>query len=285
MSEGRDHDVVAAIARSGGRSVLDVHSDADHQRSVITLAGTLADVETAGRAVVTSAVDHIDLRDHHGVHPRFGAADVVPVVPLVSGPASWTAAVETRDRLADWIGSELGVPCFLYGPERSLPEVRRTAFHGLEPDTGPKRPHPTAGAAAVGVRKPLVAYNLWLEPARAGVDVRAVARELASGLRSPKVRALGLSVGAGAQVSCNLLDATGPTLVAAFDDVDDGARARGCHLARAELVGLLPGDALAAVPRERWRELGVGEDATIEHRWSALRRDGATDLGNGSPAG
>ena len=173
VSEGRDRAVIAAIATAGGDAVLDVHADADHHRSVITLAGDLPRVEAAAREVVAAAVARIDLAGHRGVHPRFGAADVVPVVPLRRGEAAWRSAVEARDQLAQWIGTELSVPCFLYGPERTLPEVRRAAFRGLDPDTGPGTPHPTAGATAVGVRRPMIAYNLWLEAGDPGQPDRS----------------------------------------------------------------------------------------------------------------
>jgi glutamate formiminotransferase / 5-formyltetrahydrofolate cyclo-ligase len=263
-----------------------VHTDADHHRSVITLAGDLQRVEAVTREVVAAAVAHIDLSDHHGVHPRLGAADVLPVVPLPPGEVAWRSAVAARNQLAEWIGSELSVPCFLYGPERTLPEVRRAAFRGLDPDTGPDSPHPTAGAAAVGVRRPMIAYNLWLEASRpvqtegSPADVVRVARDLAARVRrvrSPDVRALGLAVRGGAQVSCNLLVPTGPAMESLFDDVTKAASSKGCRVVRAEVVGLIPGSTLAEIPRHRWLELGVGEDLTIEDRWTNpdLRPDGS----------
>lgn len=220
---------------------------------MVTLAGP--DVEEAARRVVAAAVAAVDLRAHAGAHPRLGAADVVPFVPLDG--AGLADAVRARDELARWAGAELGVPCFVYGPERSLPDVRRQAFRSLAPDTGPPHPHPTAGATAVGARSLLVAYNLWLAPG-VGVDE---ARTIARAIRGPAVRALGLAVGAGAQVSCNLVDpfSVGPT--AAFDAV-----ARHAPVARAELVGLAPAAVLDAAPRHRWPELDLDPDRTIEAR-------------------
>jgi glutamate formiminotransferase len=283
VSEGRDLAVIGTIAGAGGDAVLDVHADADHHRSVITLAGSFGIVEESARAVVTAAVARIDIAAHDGVHPRLGAADVVPVVPLSSGAAAWAEAVDTRNRLAEWIGAELAVPCFLYGPERSLPDVRRSAFRGLDPDTGPSTPHPTAGATAVGVREPLIAYNLWLEALTPGdgmtgsdenaVDVTLVARDIAAEVRGSSVRALGLSVRGGAQVSCNLVGASGRDLEKVFDAVARGSNARGCRLARAEVVGLVPAAALDEIPHDRWPELGLTETLTIEARWTdaALR--------------
>jgi glutamate formiminotransferase/glutamate formiminotransferase/formiminotetrahydrofolate cyclodeaminase len=169
-----------------------------------------------------------------------------------------------RDSFAIWAGATLELPCFLYGPERSLPEVRRQAWDTLMPDHGPGIPHRTAGAAAVGARPVLVAYNLWLaEP-----DLPA-ARAIAGALRSPQVRALALQVGDHIQVSCNLIDpwAFGPE--AAFDAVASRA-----GVARAELVGLAPAGVLAGAPRHRWPELDLDPSTTIEARLEQAGLDG-----------
>jgi glutamate formiminotransferase len=275
ISEGRDRSAIASIAGAGGDWLLDLHSDADHHRSVLTLGGPLDEVEAAARAVAETAVAIIDLPSHAGVHPRLGAIDVVPFVPLdpvTSGGDGWRRAHAARDRFAAWAGSVLGLPCFLYGPERSLPDVRRYAFGTLVPDTGPPTPHPTAGACAVGVRPILVAYNLWItdEHEREPSAVVTAARALAASVRSGSVRSLGLPVQAGAQVSCNLVDLTATSIVDLYDAVAAGAAAQGCSVARAELVGLLPETALRAAPRTRWGQLDLAEDRTIEHRM-ALR--------------
>jgi glutamate formiminotransferase len=282
VSEGRDRPLIAHLAAAGGESLLDLHSDAEHHRSVLTLGGPLDEVEAAARAVAEAAVRSIDLTDHVGVHPRLGVVDVVPFVPLVGGSegVSWWAARGARDRFAAWAGSVLGVPCFRYGPERTLPDVRRLAFTTLDPDTGPHSPHPTAGACAVGVRLPLVAYNVWIAGSTGhdGPDaVVAAARAIATSLRSPSVRSLGLAVATGAQVSCNLVDATAPPPDALYDAVAAQARSRGCTVTRAELVGLVPEAMLRPVPRRRWSELDLGEDRTIESRLA--RRGVLTDGG------
>ena len=272
MSEGRDRAVVTTIAQAGGRAVLDVHADGDHHRSVITLAGTIRDVEASAGDVVAAAVANIDLSAHHGVHPRFGAADVVPVVPLRPGEAAWTSALETRNRLAQWIGSELSVPCFLYGPERTLPDVRRSAFRGLDPDSGPGTPHPTAGASAVGTRRPLIAYNLWLEKSGRGSGrERAQRRPVTWPPRcaSPVVRALGLPVRGGAQVSCNLLVASGAEMLWLYDEVTDASSARGYRLWRAEVVGLHAGVDPGRDPSPTAGPSSAShDDLTIESRWA-----------------
>jgi glutamate formiminotransferase len=255
VSEGRDGAVLDSLAAAAGGTLLDLHADPHHHRAVLTLGGAGGAVEAAARAVATEAVRRIDLRGHAGVHPRLGAVDVVPFVPL-AGTAMATA-LAARDRFARWAAEELGLPCFLYGPERSLPEVRRTAFRPLGPDTGPPDPHPTAGAACVGARPVLVAYNLWLEP---GVDV-AVARRVAGEVRGPAVRTLGLDVGGAAQVSCNLLDPAALGPAEAYDAV-----AARVPVARAELVGLVPEALLGAVPSGRWAALDLDPSRTIEAR-------------------
>ncbi|MGH9065549.1 MAG: glutamate formimidoyltransferase [Acidimicrobiales bacterium] len=258
LSEGRSASLLERLTADLSGSLLDVHADPHHHRSVVTLAGP--DVEEAARLLTRRAVDLLDLSTHAGAHPRLGVVDVVPFVPI-TGP-SLAGAVSARDRFAHWAAGAMGLPCFLYGPERTLPEVRRLAFRSLPPDVGPPEPHPTAGAVSVGARPPLVAYNLWL----ARDDV-AVARSIAAGLRGPGVRALGLDLGGRAQVSCNLIDPvrTGPAAV--YDAVS--ARA---PVARAELVGLIPAAALLQVPRSRWAELDLSEDRTIEARLGARRR-------------
>lgn len=269
LSEGRRDDVIARLAATAGPSLLDVHSDRHHHRSVLTLGGP--DVEDAARAVAVRAVDELDITDHRGVHPRLGVVDVVPFVPL-GGTTDLTEAVRARHRFAVWAGQELALPCFVFGPERTLPEVRRRAFRGLSPDTGPATPHPTAGATAVGARAPLVAYNLWLaRPARdAGPTTQpqlSLARALAAELRGPAVRALGLEVGERAQVSCNLIDPLRAGPAAVFDAV-----ARRAEIDRAELVGLVPAAVLAQTPARRWSELDLDPSRTVEARLEAAGR-------------
>ena len=188
------------------------------------------------------------------MHPRIGAIDVVPFVPLAG--STLDDALAARDRFCRWAGHELDLPCFCYGPERSLPDVRRGAFHELAPDCGPTRPHPSAGACAVGARPLLVAYNVWLvEP-----DV-AEAKRIAASLRGPGVRALGLDVGGRAQVSMNLVD---PTAVGPADVVERIGRE--AAIAGCELVGLLPRAVLDAIPADRWASLDLSDDRTIEAR-------------------
>jgi glutamate formiminotransferase / 5-formyltetrahydrofolate cyclo-ligase len=220
---------------------------------VLTLVG-----EAAPRAVARAAVAALDLRRHQGVHPRIGVVDVVPFVPLAG--STLVDAVAARDRFLDWMASELGVPGFAYGPERTLPEVRRLAFAGLPPDRGPSRPHPTAGATAVGARPVLVAWNVWL----ADPDL-ARAQRIAREIRGPRLRALGLPVGRRVQVSMNLVepDELGPA--EAWDLVAERAAVAG-----AELVGLVPRSVLERTDPARWGELDLAEGKTIESRLARL---------------
>jgi glutamate formiminotransferase len=256
VSEGRRSDVIAAIGAAAGEHLLDVHSDTHHHRSVLTLAGP--DVEEAAFAVVREACARIDLRDHDGAHPRLGAADVVPFVPLAH--STMADAVAARDRAAERITQEFGVPCVRYGSERTLPDVRRKAAAEVEA-------HPSAGICCVGARPVLVAYNLWLRP---GSSLDA-AKRIANEIRRPTLRTLGLRVGDAVQVSCNLIDppTTGPDV--AFDAV--AARA---PVARAELVGLAPASVLEAIPEGRWLQLDLSMSRTIEARLSQAGLDGGS---------
>ncbi|MCU1449309.1 MAG: Formiminotransferase domain protein [Acidimicrobiales bacterium] len=258
VSEGRDENVIDVLRSVAGRSLLDLHADRHHNRAVLTLAGV--HVEESARAVTAEAIRRIDLRRHAGAHPRLGAVDVVPFVPLHG--AAMEHALAARDRFAAWASAELGVPCFLYGPERPLPDVRREAFRSLAPDLGPSEPHETAGAICCGARPALIAYNLWLVP---GTDV-TVASRIATALRGPAVRALGLDLEGVAQVSLNLLDWTIVGPEEAYDRVAALAEEAGSRVDRAELVGLAPAGALLAIKERRWPRLGLNSAQTIEAR-------------------
>ncbi len=277
LSEGRDLALVQSIAAPAGGTLLDTHSDPDHHRTVLTLGGDAEAVEAAARSVIALAVERLDLGGHSGVHPRFGVVDVVPFVAL--GTTDPAVARAARDRTAAWMGDHLGVPSFHYGPERSLPEVRREAFLTLEPDAGPSTPHPTAGASAVGSRPLLVAYNVWISVDEGGTadaeGALAMAREIASTVRTPAVRSLGLAVGSGAQVSCNLVDPLTVSVTGLVDAIAHLVSVAGGSVDRTELVGLVPAELLQQVPRERWAELDLSEDRTIEARMA----------GRGTPVG
>ena len=269
--------VLSELAASAGPALLDLHRDPDHNRSVLTIAGPAEVVAAATRALATTAVARLDLRAHQGAHPRLGVLDVVPFVPFEPGrpaPEDLSDAVVLRDEFARWLGAELGVPSYLYGPlpggrTRTLPDIRRSARGTRDgartpdpapaPDFGPAQPDPRTGVTAVGARRVLVAYNVWVSSVE-------VARTVAPLVRGPHVRALGLAVGRRAQVSCNLVepDRHGPALL--YDEVAARAAQAGGSVEGAELVGLIPASVLAAVPEARWAELGLSVTSTVESR-------------------
>jgi glutamate formiminotransferase len=272
VSEGRDDAVLRQLADAAGSTLVDLHRDPDHNRCVLTLAGRPEAVADGARALARTAVGLIDLRRHEGVHPRVGALDVVPFVPYVLGelpPHELGGALEARDAFAAWLAAELEVPSFLYGPlpgggTRSLPDLRRLAFAppaegGLAPDFGPRSPHPSAGATAVGARPVLVAYNVW-------VSSLETARAVAPHVRNEHVRVLALAVGTRAQVSCNLVDpaAYGPDRL--YDAVTELVAGAGGSVEGAELVGLIPAAVLATISPGRYDELGLSPDRTVESR-------------------
>jgi len=284
VSEGRRPEIVEAVATACGAVLLDLHSDPDHNRAVLTLAGEADEVADGARALARAAVERIDLTQHSGVHPRLGAVDVVPFVPLDgAGPVGLAAAGAVARAWAERVGGELAVPVFLYGsadPDgRSLPEVRRSAFSERWPDFGPAEPHPTAGAMAVGARPILVALNCELVPLRGegGLDADlTVARAVARAVRErdgglPGVRALGFALASKgrAQVSMNLVDLGATGVEAACAAVRRAAAGHGTGVAAVELVGLLPAAELERCSEEFLAWSGLSPDQTIEVR---LRR-------------
>ncbi len=287
VSEGRRRDVVDAIAGAGGARVLDVHVDADHNRSVVTLGGPAVAVEDAARRLASHAASLLDLRMHDGVHPRFGVVDVVPFVALDETPRE--RAVEAARAYAAWSAHELGVPVFLYGDAdpgaRTLPDTRRDAFVRRRPDAGRGQPDPRLGATAVGARPVLVALNCELPTDDVGLarDIARAVRERDGGL--PGVRALGFLLGSHsrAQVSMNLVALEHTGVERACDAVREQARLRGSDVDRVELVGLVP-----AAERARWSHAfrdrsGISEAETIEARLG--RAAGAEHSGGPGPAG
>jgi glutamate formiminotransferase len=255
VSEGRDETALAHLAKafSSPARLLDVHTDWDHHRSVFTLVGSGPELVETLLAGIAAAAERIDLRRHEGAHPRIGAADVVPLVPLE--PESEPAAREAALALADRVAAELELPVFFYG--RLTEDGREPAFFrrgGTEelqrridggevrPDRGPGRLHPTAGGVLVGVRRPLVAFNVNLRSndLEAAREIAAVVREREGGFRG--VRALGLDLPKAGlvQVSMNVTDWQAASLVDIVACVGAEADARGIEVAGSELVGLMP---------------------------------------------
>jgi glutamate formiminotransferase len=277
ISEGRNCATIDAIGdalRQHAR-LLDVHADEDHNRSVFTLVGAEAELTAALVAGVAVARDRIDLREHEGAHPRIGAADVVPVVPIA--PEDMERAKRCATEVAQRIGDELGLPVFLYGelaPGRGPAFFRRgdlgarLAAGELAPDFGPHRLDDRAGGVIVGARRPLIAFNVNL----GGAEV-ATAREIASLVRErdggfPGVRALGLDLPrAGVvQVSMNVEDWEAAALHDIVERVETEARARGAHVIGSELVGLMPAGAAAAAAGAQLRIHGFDASRVLELR-------------------
>lgn len=296
FSEGRDQETVAAITavveRISGVRVLDISSDPWHHRSVLTMAGPAELVVESAFAAVREARDRIDLRYHQGEHPRMGAMDVVPFVPLVG--VTMEDCIGLARALGERVGRELEIPVFLYERAATLPDrrdlsaVRRGGFEGLRelighdpahaPDFGPAHIHPTAGAVAIGARPILVALNVFLGDAANLGAVREIARAVrASSGGLPGVKALAFVVNGQAQLSMNLIDLESTPAHDAYAAVLHEAARRGLHATGTELIGLAPERVFLLAGDAR---LGLASGATtriLEHR---LR-----DAGLGAPEG
>ena len=261
ISEGQNSDVLSTLDVAAGASLRDRHSDVAHNRSVYTLINFDESVRRDAFRLIERAVDSLDLRTHHGVHPRLGVVDVVPYVPLVATQMS--RAIELREATAQWMATELNIPTFIYGPtltndRQSLPEIRKRAFVDLWPNFGPRVASPRSGASAVGARSILVAWNLWISSLSLS-DAQRIARII----RSPSVRALGLNVSGYSQISCNLIDVTHTRPSEVYDTVQE-LLPRGSTIERAELVGLAPRSLLENEDSTRWDQLGLSPSFTIE---------------------
>jgi glutamate formiminotransferase len=281
FSEGRDEAVIGALGESlsAPARLLDVHTDADHHRSVFTLVGEPDELVETLLAGIACARERIDLRRHEGAHPRIGAADVVPIVPIWRSDLE--RARETALTLARRIGTELGLPVFLYGelaPDRGPaffrrggpPELQRRIDTGeVEPDFGPARLDERAGGVIVGARRPLIAFNVNLRGSiEAAREVASVVRETGGGF--PGVRALGLELPrAGVvQVSMNVEDWEAAALHEIVARIEAEAGRRGAEVVGSELVGLMPAGAAAAAAGAMLRIAGFDESHVLELRLS-----------------
>jgi glutamate formiminotransferase / 5-formyltetrahydrofolate cyclo-ligase len=259
VSEGRDPAVIEAVADAfaGRARVLDIHSDPEHHRSVYTIVGEESELAAALFAGIARAAELIDLRQHVGIHPRVGAADVVPIVPLAAGqmPRAREVALELGAR----VGDELGLPVFLYGEsaEGVRPsffrtggpaELQRRIDSGeLAPSFGPATLDRRAGAVLIGARRLLIAFNIELRTGHLE-DARAIAATVrASSGGMPGVQALGLLLPSSCvvQVSLNVIDTEQASLSEIVARVREAAAERGVEVGRSELVGLLPESAVA----------------------------------------
>ena len=288
FSEGRDRTTIDAIGAALARhaEVLDVHTDPDHHRSVFTLVAGDADVVDALVAGVVEARERIDLRGHHGAHPRIGAADVVPVVPIDLGDME--RAPSAARRVAERIAADLALPVFVYGelaPGRGpaffrrggTDELARRLESGeLTPDFGPPRLDERAGGVIVGARRPLIAFNVDLVDADLAVAraIASVVRERGGGF--PGVRALGLDLplAGRVQVSMNVEDWEAAALHEILDRIEEEATARGARILGSELVGLMPAGAAAAAAGAQLKIAEFDASHVLELR--LLRRDQAS---------
>lgn len=285
ISEGRRPQVIDRIANAMRRTsnvhVLDVSSDASHNRSVITLIGARTSLQEATMTLFEYAVAEIDLRSHTGAHPRFGAVDVVPFIPIEGVTMSECVALARATAAA--VASRFRIPVFLYEEaatspsRRNLADIRRGEFEGLPaklalpewaPDFGPRVPHPTAGASVIGARMPLVAFNVNLASKRLDLAkaIAARVRERDGGL--PAVKALGVPTAnpGVVQVSMNLTNYERTSIRRAFEAVSVEALSHGVEVVESEIVGLVPAAALAEVDIKALKLRGFSTDQILEHR-------------------
>ena len=274
FSEGRDAAVIDAIgaALAAHARVLDLHTDADHNRSVFTLVGDEDELVEALVAGIGVAKERIDLSAHDGAHPRIGAADVVPFVPL--RPEDLERARAAALRAGDRIGTELELPVFVYDPPARGPAFYRRP--GLQeridagevtPDFGPSQLHPTAGGVILGARRPLIAFNVNLRgDLSVAREVAALVREKGGGF--PGVRALGLDLPRQGlvQVSMNVEDWEAAALHDIVARIEQEATARGAEVVGSELVGLMPAGAAATAAGAMLRIEGFDASRVLELR-------------------
>ncbi len=288
ISEGRRAEVVTAIADAiravPGVRLLDYSSDASHNRSVFTLAGDAAPLKTAILALFEHAVGAIDLRAHEGEHPRLGAVDVVPFVPIEG--ASMDDCVRLAKDVAAEVASRFGVPVYLYeeastNPARkNLEDIRRGEFEGLQtkmasegwaPDFGPSSPHESAGASVIGARMPLIAYNINLNTDRVDVakKIAAAIRQSSGGFRFVKAAGFKLEDRNLAQVSMNLTNYEKTPIFRVFELVKREAERYGVSILESEIVGLIPAAALHTAAEYYLQIAGFKSEQILENKLKA----------------
>jgi glutamate formiminotransferase/formiminotetrahydrofolate cyclodeaminase len=294
FSEGRRPEIVSAIrdaiAGVEGVSILDASSDESHNRSVITFVVPAERAVEAAFAGIRAASERIDLRQHTGEHPRIGATDVVPFVPLED--STMEDCIELAKQLGERVGSELGIPVYLYEraatrAERvNLADVRRGQFEGLRdeirsnpdraPDFGPAQIHESAGAIAIGARPFLVAYNVYLGPASNLPLAKAIAKAVRGSSGGFKaVKGLGLEVDGQAQVSMNLVDTDETALHTVFDTISEKAKAEGVEVTWSELIGLVPEKVLFEAAKSHLKLAQFTPDQVLERQVARVMRASA----------
>ncbi len=285
ISEGRRADVVdriaSAVAATPGVRLLDRSSDVSHNRTVLTLAGAPEAVRAAILTLYSHALDAIDLRQHTGEHPRLGAVDVVPFVPLEG--ATMAECVSLARSVAEEVGRRFDLPVYLYeeaavaDTRRNLEDIRRGEFEGLAakmalpawtPDAGPGAPHPSGGATVIGARMPLIAYNVNLASDRLDVarKIAAAVRHSSGGLRYVKAMGVMLDDRRIAQVSMNLTNYEKTPVPRVFEFVKREAARYGVGVLGSEIVGLVPQAALLAASEYYLQIEGFKSDLVLENR-------------------
>ncbi len=288
FSEGRRADVIQAIVEAvrkapGGGRILDISSDADHNRSVLTMAGDEAQVRASILNLFEAALEHIDLRKHTGGHPRLGAVDVVPFVPVQG--VTMADCTRLARSVAEEVAGRFQVPIYLYEEaataehRRNLAVVRKGEFEGLPkkmkdplwaPDFGPAQPHPSAGATAIGAREFLIAFNVNLATPDVKIAdriARAI-RHSSGGLRFAKAMGVALSERQIAQVSINMVNFKKTPLHRVVEMIKSEAARHGVNVVGSEIVGLVPNDALLAAADFYLRLEDFSVSQVLENRLS-----------------
>jgi glutamate formiminotransferase len=285
ISEGRDHarveEIAAAVRAVAGARLLDLSSDASHNRSVLTLVGDAAGVSAAVLALFEAALPRIDLTRHTGEHPRMGAVDVVPFIPIRG--ATVEQCVELSREVGKQIAARFGVPVYLYEDSassekrRNLADIRKGQFEGFaekmkapewKPDFGPDRPHPTAGVVAVGARAPLIAYNINLGTRDIAVADRIAKsiRFIGGGFRYVKAMGVELADRGQVQVSINMTNYKKTPLHRVFECVRSEAERSGVSIVGSEIVGLTPAEALYMAAEHYLRIENFSADQVLENK-------------------
>jgi glutamate formiminotransferase len=285
ISEGQNSAAVSRIAdglrQIAGVRVLDVQSDAAHHRSVLTLAGDRAPLKDAVLRLYSLALDAIDLRRHKGEHPRLGAVDVCPFIPIDG--VTMSACVELAREVGADVAARFNVPVFLYEEaasspsRRNLEEIRRGEFEGLaaklqqpewRPDFGPSEPHPSAGATVIGARMPLIAYNINLATTRLDVakKIASAIRMSSGGFRFVKAMGIELKDRGIVQVSMNLTNYEKTPIFRVFEVVKREAERYGVQVLESEIVGLVPSAALMQSAEFYLQLEGFSSNQVLEHK-------------------
>jgi glutamate formiminotransferase len=285
VSEGRRSDVIEACAaaiRQAGVYLLDVKADASHNRTVYTFAGEAGPVRAAVLALFATALSAIDLRVHAGEHPRLGAVDVTPFVPI-EGVTMAECVTLARD-IGDEVARRFSLPVYLYEEaatapgRRNLEDIRRGEFEGLaakleqgewKPDFGPSTPHVSAGASVIGARMPLIAYNVNLATDRLDIakKIASAVRQSSGGLRYVKALGVALADRGIVQVSMNLTNFDKTPIFRAFELIKREAARHGVAVLESEIIGLVPAAALTASAAWYLRlEDGFSDDQILENK-------------------